>query len=162
VCIRQFQVYLFCLLKHTFNLSLSEHHIFTMSDLNLHYQLMKLYWDTMSEWKKFKNHSHSQLTSQPANQPTIQPTLLTLPRKSCIFQFDTGWYNMGLKILPDSLLLQIFNFSLQYAIRKIQENQEGLELNEALQLLSYADDINTLSKSINTIKKNTETLLESY
>jgi hypothetical protein len=69
---------------------------------------------------------------------------------------------MGLKILPDSLLLQIFNFSLQYAIRKIQENQEGLELNEALQLLSYADDINTLSKSINTIKKNTETLLESY
>jgi hypothetical protein len=53
----------------------------------------------------------------------------------------------------------LFNYSLEYAIRKVQENQIGLELNETHQLLVYTDDINLLGDIINTIKEDAETLL---
>jgi hypothetical protein len=53
------------------------------------------------------------------------------------------------------------NFALDYAIRKVQEKQVGLKLNETHQLLAYADDVNLLGDNIDTTEKNTETLIDA-
>jgi hypothetical protein len=53
----------------------------------------------------------------------------------------------------------LFNFSLEYAMRRVQANQEGLKLNGTHQLLVYADENNSLGGSVHAIKKNTEALV---
>ena len=59
----------------------------------------------------------------------------------------------------DALLPILFNFALEYAIRRVQVNQDGLKLNGTHQLLAYADYVNVLGGSIHTLKENAEALV---
>ena len=59
----------------------------------------------------------------------------------------------------DALSPLLFNFALEYAIRRVQINQDGLKLNGTYPLLSYANDVNILGGSVDTVMKNAETLV---
>jgi hypothetical protein len=53
----------------------------------------------------------------------------------------------------DALSPLLFNFALEYAVRRVQVNQDCLQLNSTHQLLDYTDDVNILGGSVNNIKK---------
>jgi hypothetical protein len=67
--------------------------------------------------------------------------------KICLKKFPI---QNGLK-QRDALSSLLLNFDLECAIRRVQENQEGLKLNGTHQLLAYAD----------TIQKNTKSVLDA-
>ena len=59
----------------------------------------------------------------------------------------------------DALSPILFNFALEYAIRRVQVKRDSLKLNGTHQLLAYADDVNILRGSIHTLKENAEVLV---
>jgi len=59
----------------------------------------------------------------------------------------------------DAIAPLLFNFVLEYAIRKVQVNQYGLILNVTHQLLVHADDVNVLYGRVQTTQNNNEALV---
>jgi hypothetical protein len=53
----------------------------------------------------------------------------------------------------------LFNFAIEYAIKRVQVNQDGLKLSGTHQLLVYADDVNILGRSVYTVKEEAEALV---
>jgi hypothetical protein len=47
----------------------------------------------------------------------------------------------------------LYSFALEYAIRRVQENQEGLKLKRTHQHWAHADDVNVVGENIHTMKK---------
>ncbi|KAJ4437649.1 hypothetical protein ANN_17794 [Periplaneta americana] len=74
------------------------------------------------------------------------------------FLSDAFPIHCGLK-QGDALSPSLFNFALEYAIRKLQDNRQGLELNRLHQFLVYADDVNMLGENRQMIRENMEILL---
>ena len=50
----------------------------------------------------------------------------------------------------------LFNFALEYAIRKVQETNLGLDMNG-----THADDVNLIGDDIRTIERNADVLLNA-
>jgi len=61
--------------------------------------------------------------------------------------------------LPYALSPLLFSCVLEYAIRRVQVNQDGLKLNGTHQLLVCAVDVNILGGSAHAVKKNAEALV---
>jgi len=51
----------------------------------------------------------------------------------------------------DALSPLFFSFPLEYAIRRVRANQDGLKLKGTLQLLVYADGVKLVGGSVHTI-----------
>ena len=71
---------------------------------------------------------------------------------------DVLAFKNGLK-QGDALSPLLFNYALEYAIRRLQENQNDLKLDCTLQRAVYVDDLNILGGRLHTIKKNTKALV---
>jgi hypothetical protein len=52
----------------------------------------------------------------------------------------------------EGLLPLLFSVALEYAIRRVQINQDVVKINRILQLLVYADDVNIVGGRVRTIK----------
>jgi preprotein translocase subunit YajC len=89
--------------------------------------------------------------------------------KMCLTEmYSRIWVGKNLSIMVpitnglkqgDALSPLIFTFGLNYAIKRVQVNQDSLKLNGTHQHLAYGDDVNILGGSVHTVKENAETLV---
>jgi hypothetical protein len=73
---------------------------------------------------------------------------------------DTFPIQNGLK-QGAAFITKAFNSALEYAIRKVPENQLGLKLNGTYKLLLYADQANLFRCNVNIIKKRREAVIDA-
>jgi hypothetical protein len=55
----------------------------------------------------------------------------------------------------------LFSFAVWYVIKRVQVDQDGLQLHSTHQFLVYADDVNILGESLRCVNKNSKALVVS-
>ena len=53
----------------------------------------------------------------------------------------------------------LFNYALEYSIRRVQVRQDGLKLNCTHQLMVEANDVNIMRGSVHNVEENAEALV---
>jgi len=61
--------------------------------------------------------------------------------------------------IRNACLPLLFNFAVEYVIREVKANQEGLNFNATRHTFLFAGGVNLLGNYVQIIKKNTEYLL---
>ena len=98
----------------------------------------------------------------------IPMKLLSLIKMCLTETYSRGWVGKNLYVMfpirnglkqGDALLPLLFKFSLEYAMRRDQVKQDGLQLSGTHQRLVHADEVNILGESVHTIKGNAEALV---
>jgi hypothetical protein len=64
-------------------------------------------------------------------------------------------------VKPIQVNICLTSFLLKVCKTRVQENQVGLKLNRTHQLMFYAVDVNLMGENIDTIRNNTETLIDT-
>ena len=76
-----------------------------------------------------------------------------------LFLSDAFLIHCGLN-QRDVPLSSLFNFTLEFAIWRVNENIIGLEMNGKRHLV-YADDVNMLGENLQTVRENTENFIKA-
>ena len=61
----------------------------------------------------------------------------------------------------DALSPLLLNFAVEYAIRKVQETNLGLDINGTHHALAYADDVKLIGHAIIAIERNADVFLNA-
>jgi hypothetical protein len=79
---------------------------------------------------------------------------------NCVYVILRHVLDNSFRVIIGIVFALLFNFALECAIKRVQENQERLKLNDTHPFLSYADDVNIVVENIDTMHKNTHAPLD--